>query len=920
MYSRYQNLLFFDKNGKSIDFKFENEIWKGKIYVPKFPVNLYETVTLYISEQFLDSDTNVVYSYPHLASPATNNNVKCNLKTGNRFRFFTIDNPQSQEPYISFLENMEFEFRDWFSDSVDMESGSITTTNFDYKFLKIDLCVSAVNEEIIEDTLILYDEKGKIFEIDLYAESEGEDERFVTLLSNIGEQFFEKDEFIFKESNINEDLPNYHIINRKRKELLMEFHNLRPYLSSYRGIINIIKFFGYYNVKLKEYFLNTETGKLFYEDVVLDEYDRLDKKSHIKSKPYKKTSNFGLFYDINRVIEDEYDELGLPVLEETSHFTFDEVILKLFGLQNYIRDNGIGGMARIMDLIGEQTNFVRYDINYWHDRTQTFTVELGNNIDFKTDIEQGYIVDLRPLMNDYTNCQLPRYLDQLNGNYQIGSYANCFVGWFDNLHMENPEYLDDRNIPVGCPVVLENTSFNVAWENLTFTWNQTVSHSNITLNWDTITHSSFYEIEWEVNRNQVTSLDTRYWHYQTRGKVNDLKTHGIIIPYDGYYDVTLRLIAWNNNNLKLTKKSHIEILLKESDFISFFRIKENTLQRFRGNYLMWGEIKSEWGNPVFDNEQFLIGENDIQDRSYHVVNFIDSNALDVPYAGINSETWDSFFGNLWLDFSYVTWTDFTYVREKLARFQITEITSGGYIQIGKDSIVLPDNLNVEDFGTVANILNEEIRDDIGNFDYLARTIDGSSWFVDATSLDYGHTGNKLVGASRGCKIGTTDTEYLEYWKDLHYPWQDIIMAWECFPNVKWAKGLDNLFTWDNVNIFKDSFYIPVCVRCQMVVDNSGMAGKTNIFWSIKNDDTGEILVEKYNIFSIAFRFVEVGYYTVTCLIEDTNGNKKSVTKNRHIRVIDTNEYHDLKIINKVLKDKKRQSVFDTVEFIKETAN
>lgn len=789
MYKRYGNLLFFDKDGKSLDLKYENGKWFGKMYMPSVATNLYETFTIYLAEKFLDSSGNIVYGTPHIYATVQDVNIGCKLQNNKEFKLFTVDNPNNPSPLISFLENKQLLFKDTSGDTIDYQSGDITTINYDSSVTRIDVCVSSPKEGIYTDKLIISDSSSSFIEIEFYTEIEGEDERFNVLLSNMGESFLEKDEYIFKESDISEDLPDYNTINTKRKELLIELHNIKPYLSSYRGIINIIKFFGYYNIKLKEYWFNRETSKYFYEDIVLDEYNRLDEKNQLRKYPYKKTSYFGLFYEINETVDNEYDGLGLPILRNTGHFSFEEVIIKLFGLQNYISEHNIGGLAKIIDLVGEHTGFTRYDINYWHDRTSTFEINLDDDIDFVTDKTSGYIQDLRPLIDDYNNCPLPRDLTQQDGDFQIGTYSQCFVGWFDNLHMDSPEYLDDRFIPIGCPILLQNRSFKVAWEMLGFSWDH-LTDSNISLTWDTITHPQYYEMEWIVSRNTTTSQDQRQWNFSIRGEMIDLNEYGIILPYDGYYDVTLKIHGWNNNSLKLTKKSFIKVELKEADFISFYKIKDKRLQRFSGNYLTWGEIKSEWNAPIYDNEQFLIGDNEIQDRSFHVTNFINSDALNIPSVGINSERWSDYFENTWNDFAYVTWNDFTYSREKLARFVIKEISSGGILQVGRDTITLPIGTNVHDFVAIANFLNDQTGDDVSSFEYIARYLNGIYTYIDATSKSFGHSGNMMVGGSNGVVVQTTDTQPITRWVDCHFLWNDMATTWQSFPNVYMAKGID----------------------------------------------------------------------------------------------------------------------------------
>ncbi len=249
----------------------------------------------------------------------------------------------------------------------------------------------------------------------------------------------------------------------------------------------------------------------------------------------------------------------------------------------------------------------------------------------------------------------------------------------------------------------------------------------------------------------------------------------------------------------------------------------------------------------------------------------------------------------------------------MARFMIVEIKGSGKLQIGVDTIILPSTINIHDFVLVADFLNSQTGIDVSSFNYIARSLDGTSFFVDATSILYGHSGNKFIGGSDGAVVNTTDTPNLRTWKDCHFEWQEMVTTWQSFPNVYRAVGLDNLFTWDNVNIYKNSFYVPICVRVQFVIDNSAMPGKTYTKWTVTNDDTGEILVNEINIFSLAMRFKVAGNYTIGVIIEDTNGNINKVEKKRHVRVINSNDWYNQKTRDRILNQ--RKTVFSNIHAI-----
>jgi hypothetical protein len=116
-----------------------------------------------------------------------------------------------------------------------------------------------------ENSFDIYEEIGGnkyVFAtIKLRAEIEEEDERLKLMLENFAIQLNLQELKIFRDSDINEELPNYLLLNEKRKEMLLEYHNIFPYIGSYKALVNIINFFGYGDTRLKEYWLNVDKTK-----------------------------------------------------------------------------------------------------------------------------------------------------------------------------------------------------------------------------------------------------------------------------------------------------------------------------------------------------------------------------------------------------------------------------------------------------------------------------------------------------------------------------------------------------------------------------------------------------------------------------------------------------------------------------------
>lgn len=893
MYKRYSQARFFDKFGSPINLQYDEdrEIWTGNIHFEEVSIKLFENITIFILEEFENNVGDVLYGTPHIDQAATSDSITATLAVGSSsaFKLFTVDNPYNPRPFITIEDEIDVEVLNVPSDTYNSTTKRLVTSVNETNAIRFDIAISSDEDGVYERRLVLSDSEGTIAEIELYGEVVGEEERFNNLLSIFGETISEREEFIFRQSDINEDLPNYKILNHKRKELLIELHNIQPYLSSIKGIVNIIKFFGYFDLKIKEYWKNVETGVLYLEDVHTDGFTDLSVRNQLKEYPFQKTSYFGLFYDINHVL-DEYNDLGLPVTEVSTTFSNEEIIIKLFGLKNYIKDRQIGGVSEIIDIIGEATFFAKYDINYWTDQSQLFSYNINITPSFTVDKQLGYIQDIRPIINEYSGCVLPETVSaDLTPTIQFGNYPNCFIGFFDPLLMPDPQLLDEPEIPVGMPIALENHTFDLPWSEVNMTWANT-AYQSINVTWETISHLNYYEIEWVVTR-VVTVDDPRPFVFSQRGTISDLESINVNLPYTGFYDVALIVYGWNNETSKHTEKRFIEVKVKEADFVSFFRYHDKNLQIWSGNYLTWETCHSEWENTIFDNENFLVSQNEIQTRSFNVLNFLNLNSFNLPNVGTRTPTWDQFPDNIWTDYEFQTYETLVHQHERLARFIIESVAANGEIQVGVDSFILPSNINIHDYQVVADLLTAETGDDISTFYYTARTLNplASATFIDCVSRIYGYDGDRYVGSSGGVVISDVDANLLT-WENVQR-WDDIPLSWDHMQYALRTNAQENPFSYDNVEIYNNRFDVPVMIPVFIVVDNSKMAGKTQARWIITNEDTGEILADIDSLF-MAYRFDRAGYYSIEVTITDTNGNQNSIKKEKHVRVMDVNQFRN----------------------------
>lgn len=414
----------------------------------------------------------------------------------------------------------------------------------------------------ISDFRIVWTNSNVLATIELYGETESEDERFRLVLENFGKKIDLENEYIFRESDINEDLPNYELLNKKRKELLIEGDNIYPYMGSYKALINIINFFGYYDLRIKEYFLNVDANSANYQKythvlVPKDEAQRAQVREAwelLPSNIYKKTSLFGLFYDINRTTS-ETDIYGIPVVEDAFDFSPEEVLIKLFGLKELLKKQFLPLNARIYDITGEGIYFERIRVSSWSDNLNHLVVNLGRTPQYSIyPNEYTHLTDIRRLdkfyIEKFTEQGLTGFTDTIAPNPYITadnfpnplteeynndlySYANYlqnpYVTTFDYTlpvvdeiwnfmppGVANPNFNniaarlfplpDDENILAGGPALLESL-FSITWEESDFSWKDLgilgPSGSPININhwsWESIGRGEFIDMRWTVEK------------------------------------------------------------------------------------------------------------------------------------------------------------------------------------------------------------------------------------------------------------------------------------------------------------------------------------------------------------------------------------------------------------------------------------
>ena len=411
----YQYYRFYNKKGEYCNFDYDsvNDKWTGRIDMNIISEGLIENSQIYILEEIIDTSNanQKAYAYPHTSysyTGSTSTTLYATFDTNLPVEEVFIYDIGTEDSLIKLYSNEYI---------LDYDAGpTMAGPTAEYPFIKessvitskalqINIGFQPSDEDLYTSILYLKDSQDHILaEITIYGEGEAEDERLRAILTSLGNDILPTDSIIFDTSDINEVNPDWTLLNRKRKELLLEYYNIFPYMGSYKALINILKFYGYQNVHMREYWKNVDLtspnfGKYRQTDII-DIFSKTPDpqiSKLIPSKIYKKTNLFGLFYDIN-VESGEYDENGVPLTEEVFTFTPEEVLIKIFALKRKLVQYFLPINAKIVDIIGEAIYFANYEIRSITSQNRIDSVSLG--IKPKYEIypsPKGYLKDLRAL-------------------------------------------------------------------------------------------------------------------------------------------------------------------------------------------------------------------------------------------------------------------------------------------------------------------------------------------------------------------------------------------------------------------------------------------------------------------------------------------------------------------------------------------
>ena len=616
----YQNLRFFDNSSNELNLTYDStlEYSTGTVFLPEISTGLYETINLYVLEEVKDELDNQRFVHP-ISTDANTNTLRFEFVSsyGDSNDIFLYSGVMKNGDYEVVVDSSQVSKMRDNSHYMSIDSDGFKIVPLNAAALNVQACIANIalssdKEGFHIRTLNVYaTEDGnevKVAEIKVYGEVVAEDERLKSLLTNMALNLDEMDYLIFRDSDIKDLSVDYKLLNRKRKELLLQASTIKPFIGTYKALLGVIDFFGYNNVSLREYWLNINEqsegfGKMMVVPVANQtEVGFLAKKSKNKNLPnsnQKKTSRFSLAYRLN-VPTGKLNEFDLPEVEEITDFSPDEILIKLYALKRKLQKEYLPLNAKIVDITAEGDYFDGVNQRVWNNQHQIHAQFAGQDVHYEVfpEIKSIYIEDLRKV--DYRlegRNQKIEVFNKTERNEIEGSIRSFYTEWHDE---DMSTYNTIEDIPIGAPIILTGTSLKDTWDDATFTFidaNDTDDDANVLhadgqttlqdpyLTWDDWWKRSVYEIEWIIK-------GPRGYSKTIRGSINDWYTLPLILPYIGEY--TIDVAFWDLYNVRSV--SHNEKIMVKSKNIQIYGLYQKLTEELDwANYkYQWDEAGSSW--------------------------------------------------------------------------------------------------------------------------------------------------------------------------------------------------------------------------------------------------------------------------------------------------------------------------------------
>jgi hypothetical protein len=933
MANRYHNIRFFDSESNDLNLIYNDDlnILQGVSYLPLVSVGLYETLTLHILEEVIGTLGEKSYITP-IAEVSGDVSFKFKFKddyntSEDVFLYSAIKD--AGELYIQ-KDKMQSSSLLLSSNSVSSIGNSkVVHSNLPATPITAHVALTSEVEGFHIRTLSILEvvdgvETREIAQIKVYGEVEGEDDRLKSLLSNMGMNLDDLDYFIFKESNIQEQSPDFILLNQKRKELLLQASKIKPFIGTYKALLSAIDFFGYDKITLKEYWLNINEqsenfGKL--KAVAIPNQDVVgflankNKGNELPNSNQKKTSRFSLVYRLNTPtgVLDEWD---IPTVEETIDYSPDEVLIKLYGLKNKLQKDYLPLQAKIVDITGEGDYFSQFNQNVWNNQHNIKVQNAG--VEFrpvlKPEARNIFMEDLRKVdhrltgfnqdFNAITPADKLSIVESIKEFY--GDYYNNSLNTFNTI----------AGIPIGAPISLHVEGVEDQWKLAEFTWedakdaevsnavqsmetdkstegveklNNYLAEHDATvknlLTWSNWWHRGVYEIEWVL-------IGPRDYKRYFRGPIAEYNNIPLTLPYTGSYTVETNL--YDLYNVKSTKinKEWIEVKNKNVEVYGLTQLATKQLD-FKDYKYSWDKAGSNWDwsrenvMPVsdviatyyntLDRANYIHDESSVGIEHSTVRRYLDSTSISGFSETAGPYQWASLKNHVWEDGPEVTW-EMTRVGSDInSSFQLNllEMINGDVLTIEQKNPST--GIIVKDSYTITNTI-PSLGTDIPAWELIStelRDLDRkehpilSKFNYNPILKDNDNDGDEdvclyilVVGEEPSRSYDFSSVEVTGRENAI----AEIINFKSYNPSFDDTYIINNLAELHSLNHVTFSY------------DLSNMPGIVDQQWTLSNS-TSNIEDIYYSNPILTYLFKDKGYYTVSLDLKDSNGNKNTIIKN-----------------------------------------
>jgi hypothetical protein len=911
----YKNLRFFDSESNDINliYNSDTDIWEGVCYLPKVSVGLYETLTIYILEEVKGILGNTKYITP-ISENAGSSVFKFKFFSGYEFSEDIFMYSASNINGDLEIQKDEFQIFNLLdsnnSNSIEESTGlKIIESALPLEPIKCNVALMSMidnyHTRLLDITEINNGVETLIATIRIYGETEEEDERLGVLLSNIGMTLSPSEFIILKDSNINELSPDWILMNQKRKELLLEASKIKPFIGTYKAILNAIDFFGYDKLTLKEYWLyindqSENFGKLKAVPVpgqdVVGFLANKDKEIVLPSSNLKKTSRFSLVYRLNDV-DGGIDEWDIPTVKEAFDYSPEEVLIKLYGLKKKLQSDFLPLHAKIVDITGEGDYFSQFNLNVWNNQHLIKYQQAGVNVEFIKfpETRQLFIEDLRKV--DYRLTGINQDLSAISIADRI-EICNSITGFYDGYYTADMStYNTLSGIPIGCPVVLKSDSFMTSWDSADFSYMDAEDTGDHMLTWNTWWNHGVYEIEWNVkgpnNYEKTYRGPVGYWDNNDDFKP-EYQEFPIVLPYEGNYQVELALYDLYNVRSVCRKKDFINVKNKNVEIYGIYQKMVPELNWSKYKY-DWDVVGSDWNwsrENITDLDSIIATYYLTLDRANYVHDGDDGIEFSTVSRYVNNSSPTGFSETTgpyqWKELREHTWNDGVTINWEMMRIG-ADINSSFKINLNQKT-----NGHTFFIKQIDTLTNIEVLDEYEILStYPVNRSDLTAWNNIATELSSldpiehplfsKFNYNPIIIDSNGDGV-LDQCNFMLIVAELPsrtYDYSDVGFSNTLGGNV--IANSEVHFESYNPN-FNNLHVIDTHVNVNMLnhvtfsYDNTQMPGIILQKWTLKNNSKNVDDIY-YNNQWLTYLFKHKGDYTLELELTDSNGNKNKINKN-----------------------------------------